>query len=35
MGKLEKVTQENYYSNEMAKIYTGSTQIKRIFTMRI
>ena len=22
------VTQDNYYSNEMAKIYTGSTQIK-------
>lgn len=29
MKGLEKVTQENYYSNEMAKIYTGSTEIKR------
>ena len=28
------VTQGNYYSNEMAKIYTGSTQIKRISSMR-
>lgn len=28
MKELEKVTQENYYSNEMAKIYTGSTQVK-------
>lgn len=33
MKELEKVTQENYYSNEMAKIYTGSTQIKRISSM--
>ena len=31
---MEKVTQDNYYSNEMAQIYTGSSEIKRIYAMR-
>lgn len=31
---MEKVTQDNYYSNEMAQIYTGSTEVKRFFSMR-
>lgn len=30
---MEKVTQDNYYSNEMAQIYTGSTEVKRVFSM--
>lgn len=31
---MEKVTQDNYYSNEMAQIYTGSSEIKRVYAMR-
>lgn len=28
-----KLTNENYFSKEASQIYTGSTEVKRFFTM--
>lgn len=34
MKQTTKVTNENYFSLEISKIYTGSSEIKRIYAMR-
>lgn len=30
---MKKITNENYFSKEISQIYTGSTEIKRIYAM--
>lgn len=31
---MKKVTNKNYFSQEISQIYTGSSEIKRFYAMR-